>query len=71
MDRQNAAELLAQSLMIGDALNNMLEILTRIEPSQSSETLSESIGLVMGHNAEVILKIRNLHPDLHPLFATL
>ncbi len=68
LTKQNASELLAEALSIGNSINRMMEILRDVGPSVSKERFVESIGLITGHNADVIMRIRNLYPDLHPMF---
>lgn len=68
MTKQNASELLAEALSIGNSINRMMEIISDVDPSDSKERFVESIGLITGYNADVIMGIRKLYPDLHPMF---
>jgi hypothetical protein len=71
LDRQDAATLLFEALHIGDNLNKMMEVLDQVKASKSKDKFVEMIGLVMGHNADMIFAVRKMYPDLHPIFRTL
>jgi hypothetical protein len=68
LSEQDAKDLLAEALLIGDSINRMMAILLDADPSESKDMFIESIGLITGHNADVIQRIRILYPYLHPLF---
>ncbi len=66
--RQKAEELLAESLEIGNCINRMMDILGHTHSLPDKDKFVESIGQITGHNADIILRIRNFFPDLHKIF---
>jgi hypothetical protein len=68
LKKEDADNLLAEVLLVGQTINRMMAIVDRAENSPVKLELIDSIGHITGHNADVLMLIRRLHPKLHPMF---